>query len=134
MSQRRTSLLPVKDRRCSRSGCNERAVATLTFVYADSTAVIGPLAAQAEPGSYDLCSAHAHSMSVPRGWEVIRLTDAEDEAPEPDEDDLLALANAVREIGFGQGPDLPSQPDEANVVELAHRGHLRVIADRGGRR
>ncbi|MGD9530693.1 MAG: DUF3499 family protein, partial [Pseudonocardia sp.] len=33
-------------RRCSRSGCTELAVATLTYVYADSTAVVGPLATQ----------------------------------------------------------------------------------------
>lgn len=117
-------------RRCSRNGCNERAVATLTFAYADSTAVVGPLATVAEPGCYDLCSAHAQSMSAPRGWEVIRLTDASAEPPAPDEDDLLALADAVREIGFGQAPGSNSGPDERNVVELAHRGHLRVIADR----
>lgn len=120
----------MKDRRCSRNGCNARAVATLTFAYADSTAVVGPLATVAEPGCYDLCSAHAQSMSAPRGWEVIRLTDASADPPAPDEDDLLALADAVREIGFGQAPTTAGRPDERNVVELAHRGHLRVIADR----
>ena len=49
--------------------------------------------------------------------------------PAPDEDDLLALANAVREVGLAEEP-APAAPDESGVVELAHRGHLRVIADR----
>src|SRR5665647_2107862 len=44
------------------------AVATLTFVYADSTAVLGPLALRAEPGCYDLCRAHAQGMSAPRSF------------------------------------------------------------------
>ena len=60
-------------RRCSRTGCTELAVATLTYVYADSTAVVGPLATQAEPHSYDLCTQHAHRLTAPRGWEVVRF-------------------------------------------------------------
>ena len=59
-------------RRCSRSGCGRAAVATLTYVYADSTAVVGPLATYAEPHSYDLCEEHAVRLTVPRGWEVLR--------------------------------------------------------------
>ena len=117
------------DRRCSRNGCNERAVATLTFAYADSTAVLGPLAASAEPGGYDLCARHAGSMSVPKGWDVIRVEAPDGRPPTPDEDDLLALANAVREAGLAEEP-APAAPDENGVVELAHRRHLRVIADR----
>ena len=60
-------------RRCSRAGCGRSAAATLTYVYADSTAVLGPLALRAEPGCYDLCDEHAGRLSAPRGWEVIRL-------------------------------------------------------------
>src|SRR6478752_6440336 len=57
-------------RLCSRSACRNSAVATLTYVYADSTAVLGPLATYAEPHCYDLCEQHAGSLTVPRGWEV----------------------------------------------------------------
>lgn len=125
------------NRQCTRSACKGRAVATLTYAYADSTAVLGPLALQATPGCYDLCATHAASMSVPRGWEVIRLAEPEASPPAPDADDLLALANAVREIGFGElerDGQGQTQPDPASVVELGRRGHLRVIADaaRGG--
>ena len=122
------------NRQCSRSGCQGRAVATLTYVYADSTAVLGPLALQVTPGCYDLCATHSASMSAPVGWEVIRLAEPNAIPPGPDDDDLLALANAVREIGFGDSPPAAGRPDPDSVVELGRRGHLRVIADaaRGG--
>nr|WP_255669199.1 DUF3499 domain-containing protein [Aeromicrobium duanguangcaii] len=85
-------------RRCSRAGCPNSAVATLTYVYADSTAVLGPLATYAEPHAYDLCSRHAERLSAPQGWSVVRLAPQFTE-PEPTHDDLVALAEAVREAG-----------------------------------
>ncbi|GIJ41129.1 hypothetical protein Vwe01_44540 [Micromonospora andamanensis] len=83
-------------RRCSRNGCPRQAVATLTYVYNESTAVVGPLAAFAEPHTYDLCEPHARSLTAPRGWEVVRH-EGEFEPPPPTTDDLVALAEAVRE-------------------------------------
>ncbi|WP_370518299.1 DUF3499 domain-containing protein, partial [Micromonospora sp. AMSO31t] len=59
-------------RRCSRNGCPRQAVATLTYVYNESTAVVGPLAAFAEPHTYDLCEPHARNLTAPRGWDVVR--------------------------------------------------------------
>ncbi|HWU47828.1 MAG TPA: DUF3499 family protein [Humibacter sp.] len=59
-------------RPCSKVACSREAVATLTYDYADSMAVLGPLALTAEPHTYDLCSAHAERLSVPQGWQVIR--------------------------------------------------------------
>lgn len=83
-------------RRCTRQLCPKPAVATLTYIYADSTAVLGPLAKIAEPHTYDLCQNHAQKLTTPRGWELVRLEPAsENQTPSPD--DLLALANAVRE-------------------------------------
>lgn len=88
-------------RRCSRTACGRPAVATLTYVYADSTAVLGPLATYAEPHCYDLCAEHSERLTAPRGWEVVRLADAS--APSrPSGDDLEALANAVREAARPQ--------------------------------
>src|SRR5205823_13841734 len=83
-------------RQCSKTGCPNPAVATLTFVYADSTAVVGPLATYSEPHSYDLCERHAAGLTAPRGWEVVRL-DGDATSAGPNSDDLEALANAVRE-------------------------------------
>jgi hypothetical protein len=61
-------------RPCSKVACNADAVTTLTYVYADSTAVLGPLAMSAEPHSYDLCPAHSERLSAPQGWQVIRYS------------------------------------------------------------
>lgn len=120
----------VRSRRCSRSGCQAKAVQTLTYVYTDSTAVLGPLATRAEPHGYDLCNQHAQGLSAPRGWEVIRL--ATDTEPEPSSDDLLALADAVREVGFSyeesERPVRP-RPQDSTVVEVRRRGHLTMLAD-----
>ena len=111
-------------RRCSRTACNRAAVQTLTYVYADSTAVLGPLATYAEPHCYDLCEVHGERLTAPRGWEIVRL------APDPDSlgpssDDLEALANAVREAAR------PADPiaDDAGTLgpETGRRGHLRVL-------
>ncbi|WP_106267778.1 MULTISPECIES: DUF3499 domain-containing protein [Isoptericola] len=114
-------------RQCSRTACTEAAVATLTYVYADSTAVLGPLAQHAEPHSYDLCSVHAGRLTAPRGWEVVRLQ-PEFAVPPPSKDDLSALAEAVREAGRGRRTDAaPSAGEPDNVTETARRGHLRVL-------
>ena len=107
-------------RRCSRNGCTNPAVATLTFAYADSTAVVGPLATAVEPHSYDLCSVHAQGLTAPKGWEVVR---PDDERGDTDtrNDDLEALANAVREAGRAE------RIVEPEPVEGGRRGHLRVL-------
>lgn len=97
-------------------------MATLTYVYADSTAVLGPLALRAEPGCYDLCREHSSTLSAPRGWEVIRLPDDPD-APRANADDLMALAEAVRRVGLG-GVD----PEPAPQTTRRKR-HLAVVAD-----
>jgi Protein of unknown function (DUF3499) len=95
--------MSARSRRCSRSSCSKPAVATLTYVYADSTAVLGPLATYAEPHGYDLCDQHAGRLTAPRGWQVIRLAD-NFEPPPPTPDDLEALADAVREAGRPRVP------------------------------
>jgi Protein of unknown function (DUF3499) len=98
-------------------------VATLTYVYSDSTAVVGPLAAFAEPHSYDLCEEHAVRLTVPRGWEVLRHA-GEFPSPIPHGDDLEALADAVREAARIE----PAATGEIGDRALsARRGHLRVV-------
>ncbi|GAB2646945.1 DUF3499 domain-containing protein [Gordonia jinhuaensis] len=77
-------------------------MATLTFVYAESTAVVGPLATVSEPHSWDLCERHAARVTVPRGWEMIR-SGTGFARPVRDDDDLTALAEAVREGALGDG-------------------------------
>ena len=100
------------------------AVATLTFVYADSTAVVGPLATYSEPHSYDLCERHALRLTAPRGWDVVRH-EGEFAEPEPSIDDLTALAEAVREAGRIDRPADPLPP----ATGSPRRAHLRVLPD-----
>ncbi|MEN0070378.1 MAG: DUF3499 domain-containing protein [Propionicimonas sp.] len=112
----------MTNRRCSRSTCSQPAVATLTYVYADSTAVLGPLALRAEPGCYDLCRDHSDTLSAPRGWEIIRLPD-DPSAPRALADDLMALAEAVRRVGRRAAePEPPLQTTR-------RKRHLAVVAD-----
>ena len=132
-------------RRCCRPGCPNYAVATLTFVYSDSTAVIGPLATASEPHSWDLCVSHASRITAPRGWELVRHAGPLPASPE--EDDLVALADAVREgrdgVVIGSAalegyPDAPvgattggvmSPPGQRPQTAGRRRGHLRVLPD-----
>lgn len=111
-------------------------MATLTYVYSEQTAVLGPLATYAEPHTYDLCVVHAKGLTVPRGWDVIRLlTEYVEPAPTPD--DLLALADAVREAGrprLSSGAvaavGVRSEAEMNGTVETGRRGHLRILRDR----
>ena len=90
-------------------------------MYADQTAVLGPLATYAEPHCYDLCEMHSVRMTAPRGWEVVRL-EPDPEALRPSSDDLEALADAVREAARPRGGE-----QAPTTVEVGRRGHLRVL-------
>ena len=135
----------MNSRCCSRTACKQPPVYTLTYVYRDSTAVLGPLAAYVEPHCYDLCEKHAAKLVVPLGWEIDVLP--KDPAREQ-ADDLEALANVVREAGHPErsrrqrpepesrsaAPDGTPFPGVAPVsepvgqgVEVGRRGHLRVL-------
>jgi hypothetical protein len=125
----------VNSRCCSRTACKQLPVYTLTYVYRDSTAVLGPLSGYVDPHSWDLCEMHAARLVVPRGWDVVRLP------PDPAQeraDDLEALANVVRAAGRERGSAQPRQapapapPRQAaepvgQGVEVGRRGHLRVV-------
>jgi hypothetical protein len=118
-------------RRCSRTACGRAAVATLTYVYADSTAVVGPLATYAEPHSYDLCEQHAANLTAPRGWEVVRL-EIDGALAGPNSDDLEALANAVREAARPAPAPAPAGAAGAGgAAGTGRRGHLRVLRNDG---
>lgn len=117
-------------RRCSRVTCGRAANSTLTYVYADSTAVLGPLSSSVDPHSYDLCEIHAGRLTVPMGWQVFRI-DPDPAQLGPSGDDLEALANAVREAAAASErsatlfDDLESRT--AVGAEGTRRGHLRSL-------
>jgi hypothetical protein len=115
-------------RRCSRTACRRPAVATLTYVYGDQTAVLGPLATYAEPHAYDLCDEHSERLSAPRGWEVVRLA-LDPDALGPSTDDLLALADAVREAAREPHPGTVVPP-QSRVRSVPGGGPLGTPSDR----
>lgn len=118
----------MRKRQCSRTGCQSQAVATLTYAMSDKTAVIGPLSPEVSRSGYDLCADHGERFTVPKGWELIRLAQPSELDTAPDEDDLLALADAVRRIGLAEDFE-PPIPDPDTIVTGTRRGHLRVITD-----
>jgi hypothetical protein len=118
----------VSSRCCSRTACKQPPVYTLTYVYRDSTAVLGPLAAYVEPHCYDLCAKHAGRLTVPRGWDVVRLPG---DPVQASVDDLEALANAVREAARIQ-PPRPGPEPVGQGVEVGRRRHLRMVRSAPG--
>ncbi|MDR0959355.1 MAG: DUF3499 domain-containing protein [Propionibacteriaceae bacterium] len=127
----------MSERICSRTGCVQPAVATLTYSYGDTTAALGPISPEPERGAHDLCVVHAETLTVPRGWDLVRVGGGRAAAPPPNtDDDLAALARAIRVAG-GLDPDAPSgearNPHAVpeSVVTVARRGHLRIVTDVG---
>ena len=144
-----------ENRRCCRPGCPNRAVATLTYVYADSTAVIGPLPAVQEPHAWDLCAAHALRITAPRGWDLVRHPDIDTSA---EDSDLTALLDAVtggpvggrrtgaalvdadrlRRLGVSDPEPvlddartrMAAAPGSGVAPDMPGRPHLRVVPDR----
>jgi hypothetical protein len=119
----------VSSRCCSRTACKQPPVYTLTYVYRDSTAVLGPLAAYVEPHCYDLCAKHAERLTVPRGWDVVRLPG---DPVQQSVDDLEALANAVREVSQQQRQRPPGAEPVGQGVEVGRRRHLRMVRSAPG--
>lgn len=123
-------------RRCSKPGCSEPAVATFSYDYDNSTAVVGPLLPNQDPGSWDLCAKHSARITVPVGWELTRVEDIVIDRDEDsifgDDDDLTALAKAVD--AAGKNPSVashfshPSQQDFKPTV-MRPRRHLSVVPD-----
>lgn len=118
-------------RGCSRAGCKSQATMTLTYVYSESTAVVGPLATFSEPHAYDLCLVHGTRLKVPHGWNVIKqeITGTQ---PGPSDDDLMAIADAVREVANKEvassstvTAQTPSTSAQTN--NIGRRGHLRSV-------
>jgi hypothetical protein len=107
------------------------ATMTLTYIYAESTAVVGPLATYSEPHAYDLCEIHAERLTVPNGWEVIRAQISNNQIG-PSNDDLMAIADAVREVAATPIPENSSVvvTQVSNTDHIGRRGHLRAVPNK----
>ena len=90
---------------------------------------LGPLATYAEPHAYDLCDVHCERLSAPAGLGGAPAR-ARPRRVRPSQDDLLALADAVREAGRPSvtATRSPGEPRHDGAGrETARRGHLRVL-------
>lgn len=119
--------MPHRD--CSKTGCTRPAVSSLTFVYEDSTLVVGPLARTADPNAYDLCEEHAARMTPPRGWTMLRVAGSSDAV-----DDLVALASALdareaEQADTAGAPTAAREAARANGRPAPHPAerHLHVV-------
>jgi hypothetical protein len=83
---------------------------TLTYVYSESTAVLGPLA----------------TFSEPNGWTVIRQS-VDENSSGPSEDDLMAIADAVREVAQSALVDQSPSSTPQSHSSVGRRGHLRAV-------
>lgn len=126
------SKLARTGRSCSRVSCRSLAAMTLTYIYADSTAVLGPLATFSEPHSYDLCETHGKRLTVPNGWNVIKEESSLSDTG-PSDDDLMAIADAVREVAnlnmspTGSDAEIFAANSSAQEGQIGRRGHLRAV-------
>ena len=116
----------VSGRACSRAGCRSQATMTLTYVYSESTAVVGPLATFSEPHAYDLCAVHGARLKVPHGWNVIKH-ELDGQELGPTEDDLMAIADAVREVALKEIPEETPAASTPAQQQIGRRGHLRAV-------
>jgi hypothetical protein len=99
---------------------------TLTYVYSESTAVVGPLATFSEPHAYDLCAVHGARLKVPHGWNVIKH-ELDGQEQGPTEDDLMAIADAVREVALKEIPEETPAVSTPAQQQIGRRGHLRAV-------
>jgi len=103
----------------------------MTFDYALSEVQV---TAQADlpPGSFVLCQAHLDRYTVPKGWRI--TADALPGAVPLSDAAVEQLADRVRRAG-GVGDEGEPRGTEhslsrrTNLVMLASRAHLRVVAD-----
>ena len=127
-------------RRCCRPGCGRPATATLVYAYSDKTAIIGPLSPTTDPHAWDLCNRHSDHITAPVGWEMVRI----DTIELSDEEEITALAQAVREAGrVTTGLVDTTNPQTSNHPvyrtkrvgqhlaehKAARRAHLSVVPD-----
>lgn len=92
----------------------------MTYVYEDSTVVLGALSPTAEPHSYDLCANHAQRITAPRGWNVLRLCNdfcTGDSA----NDDITSLAKTI--TGAYTQPSTPAAEHKKSPKEYEISKH-----------
>lgn len=107
-------------RRCCRPGCGRPAVATLIYAYAESTAVIGPLALEKDPHAWDLCEKHSEHITAPVGWDMVRV-----ERVDIEDDEAEGSAGAAGSAGSGHAGRTRGAGDSADAHERSLEKRLQ---------
>lgn len=118
-------------------------MATLEFNYSEKRAIVGPLQVGGNPHRWDLCDSHAKRMTVPQGWTLEFNDDPIDLTDDADEDELLALAQAVQQAhdSEAEGEEESSDPPASRITRredlpqpTGHHPAKRNLPTRGPRR
>ena len=117
---------------CSRPGCAGRAVARLSYAYAESQVEVAGITSEVSPGEFLLCQTHLDRLTLPKGWTLV--ADDLPKTPTLASADIEALAERIRRVGGVGSAAEPegtefSLSNRANLVTLTTRAHLRVVAD-----
>jgi hypothetical protein len=107
-------------RLCARPGCGTPAVATLRFHSTQREGFLVDLDDSSARVQGDLCTRHAESLVLPRGWELHdRRADAHGRDVPP-----LRLATFERDV-----VTLPSNPAQLDVIAERHDEELADVLD-----
>jgi hypothetical protein len=73
-----------------------------------------------------LCVVHGTRLKVPHGWSVIKQ-EIDGTSQGPSDDDLMAIADAVREVAAKDIEAIAPTQTPSAQQQLGRRGHLRAV-------
>jgi hypothetical protein len=73
-----------------------------------------------------LCVVHGTRLKVPHGWNVIKQ-ELDGNSQGPSDDDLMAIADAVREVANKEIDPITSASTTSAQQQIGRRGHLRAV-------
>lgn len=118
-------------------------MATLEYNYSEKRAIVGPLQVAGNPHRWDLCECHAKRTTVPEGWTLEFNDDPIELNDEADEEELLALAQAVQQAQDveAEGEEDHAEPETPRITRredlprpTGHHPAKRNLPTRGPRR
>jgi hypothetical protein len=65
-------------------------------------------------------------LKVPHGWNVIKQ-ELDGQTQGPTDDDLMAIADAVREVASKEIPEETPVDSSSAQQQIGRRGHLRAV-------
>ena len=119
-------------RMCRRPACQGSATATLSFSYDTAEAILYTLIEEPHPSRWDLCTLHADTLRVPRGWNHIDQRPGRSAQAEPPagarRNRYADLSERLPEIARDSGDadragNAPAPPQGAAELDGPSSGH-----------